>query len=80
MNMGRFVVIEYRSFFAIRDTETGQERTLSDGVDTLFDAEGTPISPGTPGFTEALAEALSADEGETLAAYFSDSDAQASGS
>jgi len=68
--MSRFQVIEYLSFFAARDAETGQERPLGDGVDVLFDAEGTPISPGTPGFCSAWSEALNADEGETLAAYF----------
>ncbi len=68
--MGRFVVVEYSSFFAVRDTHTGQERPMGDGVDTLFDADGKALSPGTSGFCEAWAEALNADEGETLAAYF----------
>ena len=39
--MGRFNVIEYLSHFVVRDTQTGQERPMGDGVDTLFDAEGT---------------------------------------
>jgi hypothetical protein len=68
--MGRFQVIEHLSHFAVRDTETGQERPMGDGVDVLFDADGTPISPGTEGFCEAWAEALNADQAETLAAYF----------
>jgi len=70
--MGRFIVIEYLSHYAVRDTQTGQERPMGDGVDTLFDAEGTPISPGTPGFCQQWAKALNADEAETLAAYFSE--------
>lgn len=70
--MGRFQVIEYLSFFAIRDTLTGQEKPMGDGVDTLFDGDGTPISPGTPGFCEAWAGALNADQDETLEAYFPD--------
>ncbi len=32
--MGRFQVIEYSSFFAVRDTHTGQEHPMGDGVDT----------------------------------------------
>ncbi len=68
--MGRFIVIEYLSHFAIRDTQTSEERSIGDGVDTLFDADKTPISPGMPGFCEAWAEALNTDEGETVTAYF----------
>ena len=68
--MRRFKVIEYMSFFSVRDTQTGQEQPMGDGVDTLFDADGNGTSPGTPGFCERWAEALNADECETLAAYF----------
>jgi hypothetical protein len=68
--MGRFTVIEYTSFFAVRDTQTGEERPMGDGVDVLFDADGNSISPGTEGFCEQWAEALNADQAETLAAYF----------
>jgi hypothetical protein len=50
--------------------QTGEERPLGDGVDTLFDADEMPISPGTPCFCQAWAEALNADECETLEAYF----------
>jgi hypothetical protein len=70
--MGRFIVIEYHSFFAIRDTRTGNERLLGDGVDSLFDADGNGISPGTPGFCQAWADALNADECETFEAYFTE--------
>lgn len=70
--MSRFVVIEYLSFFAVRDTHTGHERPLGNGVDSLFDAEGTAISPGSPGFCQAWSKVLNTDEGETLAAYFSE--------
>jgi len=78
--MGRFIVIEYHSFFAVRDTETGHERPMGDGVDVLHDTEGTPILPGTPGFCEAWAVALNADEGETFEAYFTEPEDQESGS
>jgi hypothetical protein len=79
-NMGRFRVVEYTSFFTVRDVQTGQERPMGDGVDTLFDAEGSPISPGTPGFCELWAEALNGDETETLAAYFPEQTALERGS
>jgi hypothetical protein len=78
MDMDRFQVVEYLSFFAIRDTQTGEERPLGDGVDTLFDDGGTPISPGTPGFCSAWSEALNADAAEALAVYFSEPVDQAS--
>jgi len=78
--MGRFQVIEYVSLFASHDTQTGQERPMGDGVDTLFDADGTPISLGSDGFCERWAEALNADEQETLAAYFPEQAALESGS
>jgi hypothetical protein len=77
--MGRFQVIEYRSFFAVRDTETGHEYPMGDGVDTLFDADGIPLSPGTPGFCETWAKGLNADEAETLAAYFPEINEEESG-
>ena len=70
--MGRFIVIEYASFYAIHDTVTGQEQAMGDGVDTLFDADDTAISPGTAKFCEAWACALNADQAETLVAYFPD--------
>lgn len=78
--MGRFIVIEYLSHFVVRDTQTGQERPMGDGVDVLIDAEGTAILPGSPGFCLAWAEALNADEGETLAAHFTEPVDQESGS
>lgn len=70
--MGRFQVVEYTSFFAVRDTVSGQERPMGDGVDTIFDGDGKMILPGTPGFCDLWAEALNGDEAETLAAYFPD--------
>ena len=67
-----FDVIEYSSFFAVRHNPSGEEHPMSDGVDALFDEDGQALVPGTPGFTEAWADALNADEQETLAAYFPD--------
>jgi hypothetical protein len=65
-----FDVIEYSSFFAVWHNPSGEEHPMGDGVDALFDREGRPLSPGTPGFVETWADALNADEQETLAAYF----------
>jgi hypothetical protein len=48
----RLKVIEYSSFFAVGDRHAGQEHPMGDGVDTLFDAEGKAMSPGTAGFVE----------------------------
>jgi hypothetical protein len=70
--MPRFAVVEYSSGFAVRDTATGREAWMGDGVDTLFDEEGEALWPGTPGFVEAWEAALNADEAETWEAYFAD--------
>ncbi len=78
--MGRFQVIEHLSHFTICDTQTGQEQAMGDGVDVLFDSDGTTISPGTTGFCESWAEALNGDEGETLQAYFPEQAALEGGS
>jgi len=69
---GRFVVIEYSSFFAVHDTRTGEEHPMGDGVDAIFSEDCEPLSPGTTGFTDAWQESLNANEDETLEAYFPD--------
>jgi len=68
--MPMFSVIEYSSFFAVRHNPSGDEHPMSDGVDALFDGEGQALVPGTSGFIETWADALNADEQETLEAYF----------
>src|SRR5262245_1232342 len=68
---GRFQVIERSRFFAVRDTQTGRECPLPSGVDVLMGLNGEIVFPGTPGFCECWAEILNADEGWTLATYFS---------
>lgn len=65
-----FCVIEYSSFFAVRHNATGDEHPMGDGVDTLFDNDGTALSPGSPGFVETWEETLNSDEHSTLEAYF----------
>ncbi len=65
-----FSVIDYSSFFAVRHNPSGDECPMGDGVDTLFDEDGKPLVPGTPGFVETWAAALNADEQGTLDAYF----------
>lgn len=68
----RFRVVEYSSGFAVRDTETGQERWMSDGVDALFTATGRAMRPGSEYFRKTWQRALNENEGETLEAYFPD--------
>lgn len=65
-----FSVIEYSSFFAVRHNPTGDEHPMGDGVDSLFDDDGTALKPGTPGFVETWEQVLNADEHTTLEAYF----------
>ncbi len=65
-----FSVIEYSSFFAVRHNPSGDEHPMGDSVDTLFDADGKALVPGTPGFVEAWEAVLNADEQVTLEAYF----------
>jgi hypothetical protein len=65
-----FSVVEYSSHFAVRHNPSGDEHPMGDGVDTLFDADGVALVPGTPGFVEQWAASLNADAAETLAAYF----------
>ncbi len=66
----RFKVREVFNGFVVEDTVTGQEASLGDGVDTLFDDEGNALSPGTPGFTEYWENSLNDDWGMVLYAYF----------
>jgi len=65
-----FAVVEYSSFFAVRHNSSGDEHSMGDGVDTLFDDDGHALSSGTPGFVETWEEVLNADENSTLEAYF----------
>ena len=67
---GRFKVNEFSSHFEVEDTISGETAQMGDGVDTLFDDDDHPISPGTEGFAEMWADVLNADESETLEAYF----------
>ncbi|MCA9078661.1 MAG: hypothetical protein KDA93_26785 [Planctomycetaceae bacterium] len=65
-----FTVVEYSSFFAVRHNPSGDERPMSDGVDTLFDDDSHALCPSTPGFVETWEAVLNADENSTLEAYF----------
>ena len=65
-----FSVIEYSSFFAVRHIPSGDEHPMSDGVDTLFNEDGTALCPGSARFTETWEDVLNADELSTLEAYF----------
>jgi hypothetical protein len=65
-----FSVIEYSSFYAVRHNPTGEERPMGDGVDTLFDDNCEPLTPGTEEFRKAWEDSLNGSECETLEAYF----------
>jgi hypothetical protein len=67
-----FSVIEYSSFFAVRHNPTGNEHSMGDGVDTLFDSNDKALIPGSEGFIEAWEECLNSSAGETMEAYFPD--------
>ena len=66
----RFQVIEYSSFYAVYDTQTGNEYPMSDGVDSLFTQTGKSIKPGTEYFRETWERSLNENPDETLEAYF----------
>ena len=66
----QYSVIEYSSFFAVRDNESGAEHPMGDGVDTLMKNHDEMWSPGEPGFVEAWTESLNLYPSETAEAYF----------
>ena len=72
MRSRRFMVIEHISGFAVRDTETGREAWMGDGVDTLFTRAGCAMCPGSESFRRVWQRALNEIEAETLEAYFPD--------
>jgi hypothetical protein len=65
-----FAIREYLSHFEVVQTRTGKTHPMGDGVDSLFDAEDKPISPGTEGFREKWEKILNANHWETQEAYF----------
>lgn len=67
----RFEVVEYSSYYAVRDLFTNKERAMSDGVDSVFTNSGKAMSPGTENFRRAWQKSLNENESETLEAYFS---------
>jgi hypothetical protein len=68
----RFKVIEYSSFYAVRDIQTGQDHPMGDGVDTLFTKTGKPMRCGTEYFRKTWERFLNDSPDETLEAYFPD--------
>jgi hypothetical protein len=67
----RFEVVEYSSYYAVRDLFTEKEHAMSDGVDSVFTKTGKAMSPGTERFRLAWQKSLNENESETLEAYFS---------
>ncbi len=70
MKENHFLVVEYRSFFAVRHLASGGEHPMGDGVDTLHDENEQPLSPGSPGFVEKWTQVLNDDLDTTYEAYF----------
>lgn len=61
----RFSVIEYHSFYAVRDNNTDEEHPMSDGVD-----QSETFAIGTEEFRQEWENNLNANPGETEEAYF----------
>jgi hypothetical protein len=70
----RFQVIEYSSFYAVRDSVTGNEHPMGDGVDTLSTPTGKIMRCGTEYFRKTWEKALNETPSETLEAYFPDTE------
>ncbi len=68
----RFEVIEYASYYAVRDRETGKEAAMYDGVDVMTTPTGKTMRPGTEYFRKAWQRSLNENESETAEAYFGD--------
>ena len=65
----RFKVVEYFSYYAVRDLWTLKERAMSDGVDCVFTKLGKAMSPGTERFRLAWEKSLNENQNETAEAY-----------
>ncbi len=70
MTKRRFKVIEYSSFYSVKDTQTGKEHSMSDGVDSLFTPNGKAMKPGSEYFRKTWERVLNEDPDETAEAYF----------
>ena len=70
----RFTVVEYASFYAVRDNTTGKEQAMSDGVDVLSTPSGKKMMrPGSEYFRRAWERDLNSCESMTAEAYFNES-------
>jgi hypothetical protein len=65
----RFKVIEYVSHYAVRDTTTGKEAEMGDGVATLTTPSGKSMQCGTEHFRRTWEKQLNANPSETAEAY-----------
>lgn len=67
-----FSVIEYSSHYAVRHNPSGEQHTMSDGVDCVFGKNGKALRPGTESFRKKWEDSLNDNESETMEAYFPD--------
>lgn len=65
----RFKVIEYSTGYAVRDTQSGRQEWMSDGVDALSTPTGRPMKPGSEYFRRTWQKALNESASETAEAY-----------
>jgi hypothetical protein len=70
MKPHRYKVIEHASFYAVRDSWTGKEARMSDGVNVLFTFKGNPMKPVTERFRMIWERRLNENPSETGKAYF----------
>jgi hypothetical protein len=69
----RFTVVEYSGHYSVRDTWTGNEHVMGDGVDAIQTASGKFMTPGSTHFRDTWEHILNLDPAETREAYFPDS-------
>lgn len=70
MKRKRFSIVEYTSFYAVRDNATGKEHPMGDGVDSVFTPTGKAMQCGTEHFRKTWERMLNASATETAEAYF----------
>ncbi len=63
------MVVEYSSYYAVIDRQTGKEHAMSDGVDVLFTPTGRAMSPGSEYFRKTWERLLNENQDETAEAY-----------
>jgi hypothetical protein len=66
----RFRVLDCSNCYMVEDQETGNTRTMGDGVDMLTTATGKSVTVGTKHFIRLAEKSLNENPSETFKAYF----------